>query len=265
MNLYFNYIISGVIQGITEFIPVSSSGHLVILHRMLPIDNNNELAFDVLLHLATFIAVIWFFRKEIIILIKSWLRSFAGKYDNNSRIAWLIILATIPAGLTAYFFENLIETKFRSPFLVVIMLILVGALFIIFEKISYKKNSINDLSWASSLFIGIFQSLALIPGTSRSGITIIAGLWAKLKRQEAVKFSFLLSLPITLAAIIKKFPQVIFSQELISTPLILSFFAALITGILSIKYLLNYSKNNKLNIFAYYRFALAILIILFFL
>ena len=131
--------------------------------------------------------------------------SFKGDSDNMEKLGWYIILATIPAVLTGYFLEDLIESTLRSPIVVAVMLIIVGAIFIIIEKISKKTKELNNLNWKKSLTIGLAQAISLIPGTSRSGITIIAGLGVGLKRDVALKFSFLLSIPIILGASIKKF------------------------------------------------------------
>ncbi len=259
---YLKSIIYGIVQGITEFLPVSSSGHLVLLHRFVPFNFDNELAFDVFLHLATIIAVVFYFRQEIYQLIKSWLVSFSGKSDKYSKLAWLIILATIPAGVVGYLFDEFIENTFRSTLIVVYMLAVVALLFFIGEKFSVKKNSIYDLSWVAVLAIGISQVLAFIPGVSRSGITIIAGLAIGLKRKSAASFSFLLSVPIILGASAKKIPSLsdinILSNDFLL--LLVAFFSALIFGFFSIKYFLKYLEKRSLNVFAWYRIVLAIIV-----
>lgn len=263
---YINATIFGVIQGITEFLPVSSSGHLVILHKFINLPIKNELAFDVVLHLATFLAIILFFKNDIYRLLASWLKSFTGRGDEFSKISWLIVFATIPAVLAGLFFEELIESTLRSPNIVATMLIAVGALFIFIEKISKKTDKLENLNFGKALIIGIAQAISLIPGTSRSGITIIAGLFTGLKREEAIRFSFLMSAPIIFGASIKKAPQ-IFNANLIGNDLIILFIAfstSFITGIFVIKYFLKFAKNHSLNIFAIYRFALAAVIIIFY-
>lgn len=292
---YVNAVVFGIIQGITEFLPISSSGHLVILHKFISLPIQDELTFDIILHIATLIAVIWFFRKDVWRLLKAWITSlvyitrflyyyiytiirpnnknkisesrrdsFFGKIDMDTKLSWFIVLATIPAVLAGLFLENMIENIFRSPIVVVIMLIVVGALFIVFEKISRKIGELSNLNWQRSLFIGLAQAISLIPGTSRSGITIIAGLGAGLKREAAIKFSFLLSIPIIFGASIKKIPNS-FEMPLPGEALILliSFIASITTGFFAIKYFLQFSRRFSLNIFAYYRFILAILILIF--
>ncbi|MDP3043427.1 MAG: undecaprenyl-diphosphatase UppP [bacterium] len=261
---YIYAVIFGVIQGITEFLPISSSGHLVILHKFIDLSLKNELAFDVALHLAAVLAVVWFFREDILRLLKSWLKSFAGYRDEFSKLSWLIILATVPAALAGWLFGDIIESVFRSPIVVAVMLIVVGALFIVLEKVSRKTDELKNLNWNKSLIIGFAQAIALIPGTSRSGITIIAGLFAGLKREAAVRFSMLLSIPVILGASITKIPQIFkadFGDKEFAL-LAVAFFAAFISGLVAIKYFLKFAKEHSLNVFAFYRIALAVLIII---
>jgi undecaprenyl-diphosphatase len=262
---YLYAMIFGTIQGATEFLPISSSGHLLILHRFLKLPISNDLAFDVALHLATLLAVLIFFRKEILLIVRSVIWSIFGKPDKYSRIGWLLVLATIPAALAGLLFENWIENQFRSPLLVAVMLALIGALFIIFENSSTKKDEIKDLTWKKSLIIGLSQAIALIPGTSRSGVTIIAGLWSDLKREEAVKFSFLLAIPIIAGASLKKLPELFKANASDFYIILVAFIFAFLAGWLSIKYFLNFSRSHTLKIFAYYRFIIAAFIFIYFL
>lgn len=262
---YINAIIFGLVQGITEFLPISSSGHLVILHNFISLPIKDELAFDVFLHLATLIAVVWFFRKLVLRLLKSWLKSFSGKKDELTNLSWLIVLATIPAFLAGWLTEDIISTIFRSVWYVAVMLVTVGLLFLFIEKISLQTKDIMHLNWRKAMLIGLAQAIALIPGTSRSGITIIAGIALGLKREAAIKFSFLLSIPIIAGASIKKAP-LLAGTDLIGNEwliILVSFIASLISGMLTIKYFLRFSKNHNLNIFAIYRIALAVIIIIF--
>lgn len=262
MNNYFIAFVYGAVQGITEFLPISSSGHLVILHKYLAFPLQNDLTFDLALHLATVIAVAIYFYKDIWALLIGWFKSLSGKADDNGRLSWLIIIATIPAALAGWLLEGFIENQLRSTLVVAFMLVVVGALFIIAEKVFKKADDLNMLNWEKSIVIGCAQALALIPGTSRSGITIIAGLWAGLKREAAVKFSFLLLIPITLGAFIKKAPGGLANAGGNEWAFVsVAFLSALIFGIIAIKYLISFSKKYSLNIFAYYRFALAILVI----
>lgn len=262
---FINAIIFGAIQGITEFLPVSSSGHLVILHEFIALPMVNELAFDVMLHAGTLLAILIFFRQDVWNLIIGWLKTLKGEKNDYGRLAWLIVLGTIPAGLVGFFFEDKVESVLRSPFIVAFMLVLVGIVFIMIEKIGKQTGELMKLGWKKSLIIGFGQALALIPGTSRSGITIIAGMATDLKREEAVRFSFLLSIPIILGAVIKKAPEILeASMSQGELMIILTAFAStLFFGILTIKYFLLFVKKFSLNFFAYYRFALAGVLLLY--
>ncbi|MFA5317911.1 MAG: undecaprenyl-diphosphatase UppP [Patescibacteria group bacterium] len=262
---YFSVVILSIIQGITEFVPISSSGHLIILHNILPELKINELAFDVFLHAGTLLAVIVFFWPDLVKIFINWLKNSLKMNfrASEAKLGWLLIIATIPAGLFGYFFEDLIENFLRSNLVVAAMLIIVGLLFLLAEHYFKRQQMITQLNWKNALFIGIAQAIALIPGTSRSGITIIAGMASKLKREEAVRFSFLISVPVILGATIKKIPAIsaaIFDGNLLnfSMSAVISF----VTAYFIIKYLLIYVKNHSLNIFAYYRFFLAAVIIL---
>lgn len=264
---FIKAIIFGAVQGVTEFLPVSSSGHLVILHEFFSFSNVDELAFDVMLHFATFLATLFFFRREAWSLLLAWLKSLRGEKSENGRLAWLIILGSLPAVIFALLFDDWIETTWRSPYIVILMLILIGALFLVIEKYGRQIIGIKEINWRKSVLIGFGQALALIPGTSRSGITIIAGMSADLKREEAVRFSFLLSLPIVFGAAIKKAPDIIGANLGLHSWLVLglAFFSALFFGIITIKYLLIFVKNHRLSFFAYYRFLLAGALLLYFL
>lgn len=260
---YFSAIIFGVVQGVTEFLPVSSSGHLLVLHRLLVLPVQDEIAFDVALHLATFVAVLWFFRKDVASLAWRWLRSFRYLPGSLTDLSWLIIFATIPAGLAGVLWEDTIETTFRSPLLVAFMLVLVGILFIVVERVGKQSQELSQLTFRQAMIIGLSQAIALIPGTSRSGITTISGMGLNLKRTAAIRFSFLLSLPIIAGAAIKKVPY-LFKADLQPHEWAvtgLAFAAAAASGWLAISVLLRFTQKHSLRAFAYYRFVLAFVIL----
>ncbi len=271
MLIHYLYVaLLGIVQGITEFLPISSSGHLVVLHNLSPEIIKNKLTFDVVLHLGTLFAVLLFFFKDIKDIFICWCKSLAGsRLTNEAKLGWLILAATAPAAFAGYFFDFYIESFLRSNLVVAAMLIIIGVFFIFIEKFSKKQNEIDKLNWKNSLFIGIAQALALIPGTSRSGITIIAGMALKLKREAAVRFSFLLSVPIVLGANIKKILPQFYGTISVGFPAaeelfyyVVGFIISFIFGFLTIKYFLVFVRKNSLNIFAYYRFVLAIIILL---
>ena len=203
---YLLAVIAGLIQGLTEFIPVSSSGHLVIFHDIFKLNFSDDLLFDVALHLGTFVALVAFFFRDIEKIIRGFLSSLTNWNPSNNfnqRLAWLVIIGIIPAVIFGYFFEGLIIDYFRSGYLVAAMLIVVALLFWLLEKYATKTKDLQTMTAKDSLIIGLAQVLAFIPGTSRSGITIIAGLSRKLKREAATRFSFLMSIPVVLGAGLK--------------------------------------------------------------
>lgn len=262
-------IIFGVVQGLTEFLPVSSSGHLVILHYWVDLNLTDSLSFDVALHVGTLLALFLFFWSEVIKLLKGFFVSLTNwDLSNNpeQRLAWMILVASLPVFIIGYLTEDLITEIFRSVSTVGILLIAFGLLFFFYEKLGLKNNNISDLSWGQAIKIGVAQVFALIPGVSRSGITIIAGLGENLKREEAAKFSFLLAIPAVFGAGVKKIydlSQVGLAQgeSLIFAVGLLS---SLIVGYFSIKFFLRYLKNNSLNIFGWYRILVGIIVLFFY-
>ena len=263
---YINAAIFGIVQGITEFLPISSSGHLAILHKIIDLPyRKNELGFDVALHLASLLAVILFFRKDILLLVKSLFNICKGKFDQYAKLAFFIILTTIPAAFAGYFLEDLIDARFRSINTIIAMLIIGGILLLAVERFAVKHHDINKLNWNKSLLIGFAQAISLIPGTSRSGITITAGLFCGLKREVAVHFSFLLSIPIILGASLVKIPELARSELLTQEFYILSvgFVFSFLFAFLTIKYFMKFIKKHSFVPFVFYRFALSLILIIF--
>jgi undecaprenyl-diphosphatase len=263
---YLIAIIYGAVQGLGEFLPVSSSGHLVLLHEFLPVPFANELAFDVTLHLGTLVAVLWFFRADIINLIKSWFGSFRNLPAGFSDLSWLVLVATIPAAILGKMIGDQIETSFGAPAAVAFMLASVGILFIVAEKYAQQKHDLSEIKLPKALMIGLAQAIALFPGTSRSGITIIAALGLGIKREAAVRFSFLLSIPIIAGAALLKVPEIFKADLTLDDRLFLgvAFLSAVISGFWAIGYMLKFVKTSDLKPFAYYRILLAIVILFLF-
>lgn len=254
-------LILGAIQGLTEFLPISSSGHLILAREILGLQTENGLAVDAILQLATILAVGIYFYKDLISLAKAAVFFILRKPidQKNKTLLIAIILGTIPALIAGLFLEKTMETVFRSAELVAITLILGSVLFWIAEKIA-KQN--KPLSINNGFLIGLFQTLALVPGVSRSGSTISGGLILGLTREQAARFSFLLSFPIILGSGFKKLLDLQREHLIssISSPLLLSFVTAFTIGLLCIHFLLYYLKNHTLNIFIIYRMALAIIV-----
>ena len=259
-----NSVLLGIIQGLTEFLPISSSGHLILARDLTNTQFSYGLAFDSILQLATTIAILVFFRKDIYKLIKSFFNFFSSKepVDKKQKILiWSIIVGTIPAIILGFFLEDIMDTAFRNSLLVSLTLVLGSIVMFLADRVS--KNNTGDLTIKKSIIIGLFQSLALIPGMSRSGMTISGGLFANIKREEAIRFSFLLAIPVLLGSGIKKIIDLGTSDILssIGFELLVGSLVSFIVGLLAIKFLISYLKNHNFNIFIYYRLILAFLIL----
>ncbi|MFH1457260.1 MAG: undecaprenyl-diphosphate phosphatase [Patescibacteria group bacterium] len=254
-------IILGIVQGITEFLPISSSGHLILIPKVFNWQDQG-LIFDAIVHLATALAIIYVLRKEIKEIL-------FGLFKAENKIWIYILIGIIPAGIAGLFLDNIIENKFRSVELVAFNLIFWGFVLWLAEKysdnIQQKISNIKNIKIKQTLIIGFAQILALFPGTSRSGITITAGLFSKLNKKSAVNFSFLLSLPLILAAGGLKISEAVNNGALQTNllPLIFGFLASLISGIFAIKFLLYLVKTKGFKIFVIYRILLGIILLLF--
>ncbi len=264
--MYLISIILGAVQGLTEFIPVSSSGHLVVLHEVLHFNMEDNVAFDVALHLGTAIAIIIYFRAEIKRYITViWQACFAPKNMNKDDLSVTlnIIYASVPAIVIGLLLEGFIEENLRSIWVVSATLVIVAILFFVIEKYSKQNMRKEKLKLGQAVLIGFGQALALIPGVSRSGITITAGMSIGLKREQAASFSFLLGVPIILGA--GAYKMLSFNWHNIDVSTLLNFFigfmVSALVGYFVIKYLLKYLAEHKLYVFAYYRIGLAVLLI----
>lgn len=260
----FQAFILGMVQGLAEFLPISSSAHLIITPYLFNWPDQG-LAFDVALHWGTLFAVVAYFRKDIWNLVRGFLHSLlpsTRNFQDNiyQKLSWLIIVATIPAAIIGKLLESQVETVFRNPILIAITLTVVGFILLLADKYGSKLKNLNRAGWSNALVIGFAQALAIIPGISRSGATITAGLLQGFTREDAARFSFLMSIPIILGAGLLKLPEI--SQIENHTQLIVGFASSTIFGFLAIKYMLRYIAKRSFAIFAWYRFALAIIIIL---
>ena len=255
-------IILGVVQGLTEFLPISSSGHLILAREVLGLKTSYGLSFDAVLQLATSLAVLVYFRADFMRLFKvatAWLQRRAIEQKDKILLLALII-GTIPAVILGLLLEDYMGTTFRSSELVAFALIAGAVLFFLAEKFA-KKN--ENLTVKKGLWIGLFQTLALIPGMSRSGMTISGGLFFGLSREDAARFSFMLAFPIIFGGGMKKLLELSGSGALseIGLSLLVGALSAFIVGMFAIHYLLKYLKNHTLGIFIVYRLALAVLVL----
>lgn len=244
----------GAVQGVTEFLPVSSTGHLIIFEKIFGISQTDfGLAFDASLHLGTLVAVLIFFFKDYLQILK---------FKNQM---WLkLAVATAPAAILGLLFEKLIENNVRDLWIIGVALILFSLVMLKAEKIGLQNKKKEQLNLIDSLIIGFSQSLALIPGISRSGATISAGLFLGLTRAEAARFAFMLSGPIIAGAGLKKFLEVLTSSSLSQSQLnffLIGIISSFIFGYLTIKYFLKYLSKNNMTIFVKYRIILGTILI----
>lgn len=254
-------LLLGLLQGLTEFIPVSSSGHLLLSQEIFGISGGG-LRFDVALHIGTLVAILLYFWRDLQQIIVDALRG--GSYR---RLGWFLALATIPAAVLGMLLQSTAETMFRSGYLVAFNLAFVGVLMLVAERMAarHKQSDMSQTTLKQALGVGFAQALALVPGVSRSGSTITAGLFFGLDRVAATRFSFLLAVPILLGAIIK----VVFldGEPLLAGSgvdvLLVGVGASFVSGILAIRFLLHFLSRHSLATFAYYRIGLAAVTVLF--
>lgn len=259
-------IFLGIVQGLTEFLPVSSSGHLLLSQYFLGMDQDRfGLSFDAAIHTGTVLAVVSFFWRDLLRMARAFLASLPDPdfQDQDQRMAYLILVATVPAGIVGLLFENFFETAVRNPWIVVTNLVLVGVLFIVGEAFGRQSRTSDKLSFREAVGIGLAQATALVPGISRSGATITLGLFLGLRRDEAARFSFLMSVPITTAAALLSLTELV-GRGMDAHAALLFFVGSVSSGVvgyLAIRFLLAYLAGHSLRVFAYYRFALAAVVI----
>lgn len=253
-------IILGFVQGITEFIPVSSTGHLILAHALLDVESSTSLAFDAVLQLATGLAVVVYFFDEIFILVQTVLRKF-GRLPVNEK-DWLVVKAlvigTLPAVILGLLLESYMDNAFRNPVLVAIILIL-GSLFFMYAEYVYENNfHTGEINTMSGFKIGLFQTLALIPGMSRSGATIAGAMILGFNRNDAARFSFLLALPVILGGGTKKLLDLVSSHTPVDwVPLGVGALVSFVVGLCAIHFMITFVKKHTLWPFIWYRITLA--------
>lgn len=269
MDQIVQAIVLGVVQGLTEFLPVSSSGHLIIVPALLGWDDPflESLAFSVMLHVATLLALLLYFRADWLRLIPAGLatirdRSFSG--DPDRRLAWLLAASTIPAVIVGVTLDDLIETAFREPRLVAVTLVVGGAILWLADRLGSRTRRIDGLTFPMALGIGAAQALALVPGVSRSGISISAGLFAGLDREAAARFAFLMATPITAGAGLWELRKILAGEAGVDLPLVplaAGMVASLLAGIAAIAITLRFLRTHSVTVFVVYRIALAAVVV----
>lgn len=260
----FQAFILGMVQGLGEFLPISSSAHLILAPWFFGWKDQG-LAFDVALHWGTLIAVVTYFYNDIWLIFKGFihsLRKSTRDFQNNvyQKLAWLLIIASIPGAVIGKLLESQVEGSFRNPLLIAVTLSVMGIILFLADRYGSKIKTLTHISWVNALVIGLSQAAAIIPGVSRSGATMTTGLLQGFTREHAAKFSFLMSIPIILGAGVFKLPEI--AQIDNHAQLAVGFISSTIFGFLAIKYMLKYIANRSFAIFTWYRLALAALIVI---
>jgi undecaprenyl-diphosphatase len=250
----FQAIILGVVQGVTEFLPVSSTAHLILLPWALGWPDPG-LAFDVALHLGTLVALLIYFWEDWIALIKS---------APTSRMVRFIIVATIPGAIAGALFEHKVEDALRAPQIIAVMLIVMALVLAVAEFLGQRRKNLDEVSWSDAITVGISQAFAIIPGVSRSGVTITTGLFRGMKRDAAARFSFYLSTPLIAGAVAKKTLDILKGGASLEqlTPFIAGIISSGIIGYLSIAFMMRYLQTHNTFLFIFYRIALGIVVLL---
>jgi undecaprenyl-diphosphatase len=267
MDTLLAAVIMGIVQGLTEFLPVSSSGHLIIVPFLLGITDPfiTSLEFSVILHIGTLIALLLYFRPDWLRLVPAFFatlrdRSLAG--DPDRRLAILIAIATVPAAVIGFLFHD-VEDVIREIGLVAAMLVVGGGILWLAERTGAREKLALDLSFSQALAIGAAQAVALVPGISRSGISISAGLFAGLRREEAARFSFLMATPITAAAAAYEVLKVVRGEGVAIqvAPMAAGLLMSFVFGVLAIAVLLRFLRTRSTDVFVAYRIILAAVVL----
>jgi len=256
----------GILQGMTEFLPVSSSGHLVLGHALLGF-GKPQLLFDILLHVGTLAAVLAFYGGDSWRVLRAWFLSLAGKNTDpaSARTAWFILLASVPAGFVGILFDDFIEGLFGSPRMTSLALLVTGAfLFFGISPSAPGGRGENEMTWRDALIIGLCQALSITPGISRSGATITSALFLGIDREMAARFSFLLSIPVISGAFALKARHLAGTGGGDLLPFFIGVVMSAATGILALGWLIRLMRKGNLKGFAYYCWALGIMGVIYF-
>lgn len=262
--------ILGLVQGLTEFLPVSSSGHLVLVpwlfgwHLTMSLDL--EKTFDVALHLGTFVAIVVLMRRDIWRVLGAFFGSIWRRkiQTGEEKLAWLLLISTVPAGIIGVAFESFIEEKLGQPWLIGVLVIAFGIILWAVDSLRPRAKNLGSLRWYHALFIGVAQALALAPGVSRSGVTLSALRGLKISRPEAVRYAFLLTVPIIGGSAVYKGLKVAMNGGLpagTGMPFLVGTVTAAVSGFVAAWFLLRYVRSHSLRPFVWYRFAFGVLVL----
>ncbi|TMG50080.1 MAG: undecaprenyl-diphosphate phosphatase [Chloroflexi bacterium] len=250
-------VVLGIVQGLTEFLPVSSTAHLILVSDLLKLDPERfGLSFDVALHLGTALAVLLYFAG-------TWIDLVLGLFRGRWRMPALIVLGTAPAAIAGVLFQSVIEREMRGPLVIAAGLVVGSVVFVVAEARARQRRLMNEVGIVDVLVIGIAQAIALIPGISRSGITISAGLVRELRREDATRFAFLLATPVILGAGAKTLLDARKAAELLAAPDVLAvgFVLSFLSGLAAVAFMVRFLRGHSLNWFVAYRLVLAVLIV----
>jgi undecaprenyl-diphosphatase len=269
MDTTIQALVMGIVQGLTEFLPVSSSGHLIIVPFLFGWTDPfiTSLAFTVMLHVGTLAALLVYFRSDWFRLVPAGfatIRDRSFKDDPDRRLAWLLVAATIPAAIAGFFLNDFLEEQVREVGLVALTLVVGAVILWLADRWGGRTKGIGDVTFPLAFGLGAAQALALIPGISRSGISISAARLAGLDREPAARFSFLMATPITLGAAIFEFRKLATGEAGVAVslgPLLVGMIAAFVSGMLAIGFLLNYLRSRSLTVFVVYRLIVAAVVI----
>ncbi len=262
-------LVMGITQGLTEFLPVSSSGHLIVVPYLLKFHDPfiDSLAFTVMLHLGTLVALLAYFWADWVRLVPAGLAAIRDRSlrdDPDRRLAWLLVVATIPASILGVLLNDPIENAVRSPALVAVTLLVGAAIIWLADRIGGREKGVDDVTFPIALGIGVAQAVALVPGISRSGISISAARFAGLDREAAARFSFLMATPVVAGAGAFEALKLVRGEAGVSVeagPLIVGMVAALVAGLAAIALTLRYLRTHPLTVFVVYRVALAAVVV----
>jgi undecaprenyl-diphosphatase len=268
-------LVMGITQGLTEFLPVSSSGHLIVVPYLLGFHDPfiDSLAFTVMLHLGTLVALLIYFREDWLRLIPAGLAAIRDRSlrrdrsrtdDPERRLAWLLVVATIPAVIAGVLLNDVVESNVRDPALVAVMLAVGAAILWLADRAGSHAKEIDAVTFPLAFGIGVAQAIALIPGISRSGISISAGLFAGLTREAAARFSFLMATPVIAGAGAWEGLKLLRGQETVAVsvgPLVVGVVAALVAGVLAIEVTLRFLRSHPVTVFVVYRLVVAAIVL----
>jgi undecaprenyl-diphosphatase len=261
------YIILGILQGFTEPLPISSSGHVVIFRNLMDTISISDLNFEIIVNFGSLVAVIWYFRENLRNIITSFINYLKTKdksLKNEYNYAWLIIIGTIPAAILGLFFKDLVDSSLNNLKIIGQALIITAIFLYLIRNLKGKKGD-DNITWLDALIVGMFQAVALFPGISRSGATIVGGMFRDFKRETAFKYSFLLYIPISIATTILGISDLLKSDNLnqLVLPYTLGMISATLVTYYALRWFEDIIKKGKLIYFVYYCLIVGIFVILF--